>query len=123
MPRRMIPLTLAVALCAGLARSSVAQDATAKMVEVDPLRCWWKTTTGGVRVGETFSVVLTCAVLQNDAVQVQPDETRLGSAGVSMAPFEIVRASHPADIYSGDRRFFQYEYVLRIINTDDIGKD
>src|SRR6266851_10313749 len=99
MTRRLIPLTLAVALCAGLARSSssMAQDTAAKMVEVDPLRCWWKTTAGGVRIGETFSVVLTCAVLQNDAVQVQPDETRLGSAGVSMVPFEIVRASHPAD--------------------------
>ena len=98
-------------------------DGTAKMVEVDPIRCWWKTSTGGIRVGETFSVVLTCAVLQNDAVQIEVDETRLGASVVVMAPFEIVRGSHPADIYSGDRRFFQYEYVLRIINPDNIGKD
>jgi hypothetical protein len=107
----------------GSAAPPAAQDGTAKMVEVDPLRCWWKSSVGGVRIGETFSVVLTCAVLQNDAVQIETDETRLGSSVVVMSPFETVRGSHPADIYSGDRRFFQYEYVLRLINPDNIGKD
>ena len=107
----------------GSAAPAAAQDGTAKMVEVDPIRCWWKTSAGGVRIGETFSVVLTCAVLQNDAVQIETDETRLGSSVVVMSPFETVRGAHPADIYSGDRRFFQYEYILRIINPDNIGKD
>jgi hypothetical protein len=74
-------------------------------------------------MGETFSLTLTCAVLQNDAVQVVPDETRLGAAVMQLTPFEIVRGSHPADLYSGDRRFFQYEYILRIISPDAIGKD
>ncbi len=30
---------------------------------------------------------------------------------------------HPADSASGQRRFFQYQYTLRIINPDAIGKD
>ena len=92
-------------------------------VELDPIRCWWRTGAGAVRVGETFSVVLTCAVLQNEAVQVVPDESRLGSAVAQMAPFEVVSGSHPADLYSGERRFFQYQYTLRVINPDAIGKD
>src|SRR5207253_328707 len=35
----------------------------------------------------------------------------------------VVGGSHPADIRSGQRRFFQYQYVLRIISPDAIGKD
>jgi hypothetical protein len=40
-----------------------------------------------------------------------------------MAPYEVVKGSHPNDLYTSDRRFFQYEYVMRIINPDLIGKD
>lgn len=105
------------------AQPSSAQPADTRTVAVDPIRCWWKTNVGAVRIGETFSLILTCAVLQNDAVQVVPDESRLGSAVMQLTPFEIVRGSHPADLYSGDRRFFQYEYILRLISPDSIGKD
>lgn len=92
-------------------------------VEVDPIRCWWKTSQGAVRVGELFDLSLTCAVLETDAVQVVPDESRLGNAVIQMAPFEVVSGVHPADLHSANRRFFQYEYRLRIINPDVIGKD
>jgi hypothetical protein len=92
-------------------------------VEVDPIRCWWRTSTGAVRSGAPFSLDLTCAVLENDAVRVVPDESRLGGNVIQMAPFEIVESSHPSDLYSGQRRFFQYHYVLRIISPDAIGKD
>jgi hypothetical protein len=68
-------------------------------------------------------VVLTCAVLQNQAVQVTADESRLDSSVAQMAPFEVIGGSHPADLYAPNRRFFQYEYRLRVINPDVIGKD
>ena len=113
----------------GLARIASAQPAatppagTIANVEVDPIRCWWRTSAGAVRIGEAFDLSLTCAVLQNDAVQVVPDETHLDSNVIAMAPFEVIRGSHPADMQSGQRRFFQYQYTLRIINPDAIGKD
>jgi hypothetical protein len=56
-------------------------------------------------------------------VQVVPDESRLGSGVIAMAPFEVVTGSHPADLHSGQRRFFQYLYRIRLINPDSIGKD
>ena len=93
-----------------------------KNVEVEPIRCWWRTTTGAIRTGETFSLILTCAVLENDAVQVVPDESRLSSAVIQLAPFEMVGGNHPTDLRTADRRFFQYEYVIRIINPDFIGR-
>ena len=40
-----------------------------------------------------------------------------------MAPFEILGGSHPPDVRRGSRRFFQYDYQLRIISRDAIGRD
>jgi len=98
-------------------------DAGVTNVEVDPIRCWWRTSTGAVRIGEHFELWLTCATLETDSVQVVPDQTHLGIEVAAMAPFEVVGGSHPADLRSGSRRFFQYQYILRIINPDAIGKD
>ena len=89
----------------------------------DPIRCWWRTTTGAVQTGETFTVVLTCTVLEQETVRVVADETQLDPSTVSMAPFEVVSGTHPADLRTPERRFFQRVYTLRIINPDAIGED
>jgi hypothetical protein len=94
-----------------------------QMVEVDPIRCWWRTSTGAVRVGENFSIGLTCAVLEAEGVQVIPDQSQLNDSVIQLNPFEIVGGSHPADLRSGQRRFFQYEYVVRVLSPDVIGHD
>jgi len=90
---------------------------------VDPIRCWWQSSTGAVTVGETFTVVLTCAVIETTSMQVVADESRLGVASIQMAPFEILGGSHPADAHRLQRRFFQYHYQLRLISADAIGHD
>lgn len=92
-------------------------------VEVEPIRCWWRTSAAAVRVGETFSIVLTCAVLEGDGVQAVPDQSALDGAAIQIAPFEIVASAHPADLRSGVRRFFQYDYTVRVISPDVIGQD
>jgi hypothetical protein len=117
-----------IALAAGIAASAQTPpnkpaDAGTTNVEVDPIRCWWRTSSGAVRIGEHFDLWLTCAALETDAVQVVPDQSHLGVEVAAMAPFEVVGGSHPADLRSGNRRFFQYQYILRIINPDAIGKD
>ncbi|MQA31777.1 MAG: hypothetical protein GEU82_18405, partial [Luteitalea sp.] len=114
---------LAILATPALAQVPATAPTEATNVEVDPIRCWWRTSAGAVRIGEPFDLALTCAVLENDAVQVVPDESRLGNAVIQMAPFEVVGGTHPADLHSANRRFFQYEYRLRIINPDAIGKD
>jgi hypothetical protein len=89
----------------------------------EPIRCWRQSSAGAVIVGETFTVVLTCAVFESDNAQVIPDEARLGVATIQMAPFEILGGAHPPDVHRGSRRFFQYDYQLRIIGPDAIGHD
>jgi hypothetical protein len=119
---------LAAVVFASVALPAAAQTPPAAAsgttnVEVDPVRCWWRTGAGAVRIGETFDLSLTCAPLENEAVQVFVDESRLGSSVIQLPPFEVVSGSHPADLRSGSRRFFQYQYTLRVINPDVIGKD
>ena len=89
----------------------------------EPIRCWRQSSAGAVALGETFTVVLTCAVYEADNAQAVPDESRLGVASIQMAPFEILGGSHPPDVRRGSRRFIQYDYQLRIIGPDAIGRD
>lgn len=94
-----------------------------KVQGVEPIRCWRQATSGAVTIGESFRVVLTCAVFESADAQVIPDESRLNVASIQMAPFEIVGGSHPPDVRRGFRRFLQYEYDVRIISRDAIGQD
>jgi hypothetical protein len=94
-----------------------------KVLGWEPIRCWRQSSAGAVTIGESFTVVLTCAVYEADNAQVIPDESRLGVASIQMAPFEILGGSHPPDVRRGSRRFIQYDYQLRIISRDAIGQD
>jgi hypothetical protein len=109
---------LALLILIGFAAATAAQT-----VQTDPLQCWWRTSAGAVRVGEPFTVVLTCAVLETDAATVVVDQTRLEPSVVQFAPFEVLGGSHGADLRSDQRRFFQYEYRLRLIADGMFGKD
>src|SRR5712691_1849815 len=114
----MKKLVLALMLAAAAVSGAAAQT-----VQTDPLQCWWRTSAGAVRVGEPFSVVLTCAVLDTDAATVVVDQTRLEPSVVQFAPFEVLGGSHGADLRTDQRRFFQYEYRLRVIADGMFGKD
>jgi hypothetical protein len=76
-----------------------------------------------VIIGETFTVTVTCAVFETADTQVVPDESRLNVASIQMTPFEILGGSHAPDVRRGARRFFQYDYQVRIISPDAIGHD
>jgi hypothetical protein len=92
-------------------------------VEADPIRCWWRTSASAVRVGQPFTVVLTCAVVENETTTVVPDQSRLEPAALQLPPFEVVGGSRGPDLHSDSRRFFQYQYSLRLINEEMFGKD
>jgi hypothetical protein len=97
--------------------------APAQNVETDPLQCWWRTSSGAIRVGEPFTVTLTCAVLETDAATVVVDQTRLEPSVVQFVPFEVLGGTHGADLRTDQRRFFQYVYRLRLIAENLFGKD
>lgn len=122
---RAIVFVGAIAILAADAASAqtTADPQAAALVSTDPIRCWWRSDTGAVTVGQSFSVTLTCAAIETDTIQVVPDESRFGVATIQVAPFEIVGGTHPSDTRRGSRRFFQYQYALRILDPDAIGHD
>src|SRR5687767_4089120 len=58
--RRAIAVRLALLFACGAASTVAAAD----LGEDDPLHCWWRTTVSAVRIGEPFSVILTCAAAE-----------------------------------------------------------
>ncbi len=110
-----------VLLVALLPATSRAQ--TAVNVEVDPVTCWWRTGVTSVRMGEPFSLLLTCSALETEAARAIVDRARLGSAAVQFPPYEVLGGAETPDHVTAGRRFMQYEYSLRLISEDAFGTD
>ena len=105
----------AVWLTTGLHASEVA--------DAEPLQCWWRTSASAVRVGEAFSAVLTCATVETTALSVVVDRQMLEPVAAALPPFEVLGGKRSADLLTGDRRFFQYEYSIRLISDEMFDRD
>jgi hypothetical protein len=107
----------------GAGPADAGSNAPAQMISLDPVQCWWRTSTGSIRVGETFSVLLTCGVLETESATVVVDQSKLEPSVIQFPPFEVIGGSHGADLRTDQRRFFQYEYRLRLVAENLFGKD
>ena len=115
--RRLLILSL---LLVGI--PAFAQTGT-DMVEVEPIKCWWRTSSSAVRTGEPFTLTMTCAVVETEANKVVPDHSKLDQQVVQLPPFEVIGGTHPGDIVVPGKRFFQYDYRVRLIAEDAFGND
>jgi hypothetical protein len=93
------------------------------MVEVEPITCWWRTSASAVRTGESFGLTLTCSVVETEANKVVPDFSKLDPTVVQLPPFEVLGGTHAADLVTPGKRFFQYDYRMRLIAEDAFGND
>jgi hypothetical protein len=100
-----------------------AQGSQAQNVEVDPVQCWWRTSVPSVRVGEQFTIHLTCSALETESTTAVIDRARLGTASVQFPPFEVTGGTQSADYVTAGRRFMQYHYNARLIAEDFFGSD
>lgn len=105
-----------------LSATAFAQTGT-DMVEVEPITCWWRTSTSAVRTGEAFTLTLTCAVVETEANKVVADFSKLDPTVVTLPPFEVLGGTHAADLTVPGKRFFQYDYRMRLIAEDAFGSD
>jgi hypothetical protein len=76
-----------------------------------------------VRVGEQFTIHLTCSALETEAATAVIDRSRLGTAAVQFPPFEVTSGTQSADYVTAGRRFMQYHYNARLIAEDFFGSD
>jgi hypothetical protein len=93
------------------------------MVEVEPITCWWRTSTTAVRTAEPFDIRLTCSVVETEANKVVADFSKLDPTVVQLPPFEVVGGTHAGDLVAPGKRFFQYDYRLRLMSEDQFGGD
>jgi hypothetical protein len=105
-----------------LSTSAFAQTGT-DMVEVEPIKCWWRTSTSAVRIAESFGLTLTCSVVETETNKVVADFSKLDPTVVQLPPFEVQGGSHAGDLVVPGKRFFQYDYRLRLIAEDAFGHD
>jgi hypothetical protein len=105
-----------------LSVTAFAQTGT-DLVEVEPITCWWRTSTSAVRTGESFGLTLTCGVVETEANKVVPDFSKIDPTVVQLPPFEVLGGTHAGDLVTPGKRFFQYDYRLRLIAEDAFGND
>ena len=115
-------LCLAALLILPTAAEAQAPPTPPTEVAVNPIECWWKTDRSAIRVGERFQLTLTCAVLDTDRVKVVVDESSLAPSALHLVPFEIVTGQRFRDIVNSPRRFFQYQYSMRLLGEDFFDK-
>ncbi len=116
---------LTTLLCAVWAWPSMAAAQgpdNAQDVELEPIACYWRTSTDSVRVGDLFTLILTCGVIDTAATTVVPDQSRLDPGVLQLAPFEIKGGTQAPDLRTPTRRFFQYQYDLRYLG-EEVGRD
>jgi hypothetical protein len=97
----------AVAAGVALPPQSAATAATpGEAVTLEPIECWSRTSTGAVRVGELFTLVMTCSVVETASTTVVPDQSRLDPGVLQIPPFEVVSGTQASDLRTATRRFF-----------------
>ena len=89
----------------------------------DPIRCWWKTDRTAIRVGERFTLVLTCSVIETPATTVVPAVNQLEPGAIILTPFEAVAGVRRDDVVVAPWRYLQYEYTMRLLSEGFFGQD
>jgi len=105
------------------APKAVQQSRQPGDVATDPIKCFWKTDRSTVIVGERFTVVLTCGIIETDAVKAIPDFNQLEGSTIGLQPFEVIKGVRHEDIKDAPWRYIQYEYTVRLIAEGLFAKD
>lgn len=74
-------------------------------------------------VGERFSLVLTCGVIQAGRTAVVPNTSQLEGGAIQITPFEVVSAVRREDVVVPPWRYLQFEYSVRVLNDGFFGQD
>ena len=71
-------------------------------VEADPVRCWWRTDKSAIRMGEPFTAVLTCAVLETASTKAVVDRSRLDHTVMALPPFDVLDGGAAGRLLPGE---------------------
>ena len=88
----------------------------------EPVQCWWRTSAGAVRVAQPFTLALTCSIAETERQHIVVDQGKLTAEAISISPFEVVGGGSLSESRSGEQRFFQRLYRVRLV-TEAFGED
>ena len=74
-------------------------------------------------MGERFALTLTCGAVEIDRNTVVVDPTQLDGGALALSPFEVVATTRHEDVVAPPRRYFQYDYTVRIVGPTFFGQD
>src|SRR6476620_731197 len=103
--RGAVALLLATILGAPTLAQQPAAGQRPGEVETAPIRCWWKTDRTSIRVGERFTLTLTCSVIETRSVTVVPTLTQIDPGALQIPPFEVVGGSRRDDVVAPPWRY------------------
>ena len=103
---------------AAQAKPSPARTPADDRIALDPIKCWWRSASMAVVVGERFVVTLTCGIVETSAVKTALNRDNLEPAALTLTPFEVVGGVRREDVVTGPWRYFQYEYTLRLVGDE-----
>ena len=100
-----------------------ANAAAADSPNPDPVQCWWRASAPAVRIGQPFSLLLTCAIRESAGQRVIVDQGKLSREAIPLSPFEVVDGGDLVESTATDRRFFQRDYRVRVVTDSAFGQD
>ena len=119
--RRLALVCLCVAAATGPALATAQTEPDG--VSVDALQCWRRVNQHTIYVGQSFTMTVTCQVVETEFARAVPDLTALEPQALDIAPFEVLDGNRFDDVVDGPYRFVQYQYALRVIGEDFFGDD
>lgn len=100
-------------------------------VAVDALSCWWKSDKSSIRIGEEFTVTLTCRSAETGRERTVVNESLLDPSVLALPPYQVKGGTRYKDIIrvlpgpDGPVTFrsVQYTYTVKLIGEGFFGKD
>jgi hypothetical protein len=100
-------------------------------VAADALSCWWKSDKSAVRIGEEFTVTLTCRSAETGRERTVLNESLLDPSVLALPPYQVKDGRRYKDIIrvlpgpDGPVTFrsVQYTYTVKLIGEGFFGKD
>lgn len=78
--------------------SSGKPDGQRQATAADPLTCWWKSDASSIRIGEEFTVVLTCRSVETAVQRTVVNDSLLDPGAVNLAPYRVKGGDRSRDI-------------------------
>jgi hypothetical protein len=100
-------------------------------VAADALNCWWRSDKGSIRIGEEFTVLLTCRSAETGRERTVVNDALLDPNVLTLSPYQVKDGKRYKDIIrvlpgpDGPVTFrsVQYTYTIKLIGEGFFGKD